>query len=202
MQKIKLRRCLYIGLGGTGMNAILHTKKLFMETYGDVPPMIGFLGIDTDGDIYNKTLDSRFGPIGLDRSEQTPICVDNPIDFYNHNKALVSWLPDKNVKAITTLEKGAGQIRTNGRLAVTFHAAEIAIAIKSAIDEIRSHKILNDKKYELMNSSKDDIHMTFSLCGGTGGGTFRLKNILRCYDFSSNFSVTASTKNNLLFCKE
>ena len=50
----KIKRCLYVGLGGTGMNALLHTKKMFVETYGAVPPMIGFLGIDTDGGVYKK----------------------------------------------------------------------------------------------------------------------------------------------------
>ena len=40
----KIKRCLYVGLGGTGMNALLHTKKMFIDTYGEVPPMIGFLG--------------------------------------------------------------------------------------------------------------------------------------------------------------
>ena len=33
----KIKRCLYVGLGGTGMNALLHTKKMFIETYGEVP---------------------------------------------------------------------------------------------------------------------------------------------------------------------
>lgn len=36
----KIRRCLYVGLGGTGMSALLNTKKTFLETYGEVPPMI------------------------------------------------------------------------------------------------------------------------------------------------------------------
>lgn len=40
----KIRRCLYIGLGGTGMNSILHTKKMFIDTYGEVPPMVSFHG--------------------------------------------------------------------------------------------------------------------------------------------------------------
>ena len=50
----KIRRCLYIGLGGTDMNSILHTKKMFIDTYGEVPPMVSFLGIDTDGNAYTK----------------------------------------------------------------------------------------------------------------------------------------------------
>ena len=61
----KIKRCLYVGLGGTGMNALLHTKKMFVETYGEVPPMIGFLGIDTDGDAYKKELPSKYGPVSL-----------------------------------------------------------------------------------------------------------------------------------------
>ena len=59
---IKIKRCLYVGLGGTGMNALLHTKKMFVETYGEVPPMIGFLGIDTDGDgkVDTETISTSF----------------------------------------------------------------------------------------------------------------------------------------------
>ena len=46
--KTKIRRSLFIGLGGTGMRTLIELKKLFVETYGEVPGMIGFLGIDTD----------------------------------------------------------------------------------------------------------------------------------------------------------
>jgi len=175
MEKIKLRRSLYIGLGGTGMNAILHTKKMYMETYGEVPPMIGFLGIDTDGKSYNETLDSKVGEIRLEKNEQKPISVSNPKSFFTNpdNKDLVSWLPKENERGITTLDKGAGQIRTNGRLAVIIHAPTIISAIENAIDKIRNHGIITSKKYELdMDSAKDDIHLVFSLCGGTGCGTF------------------------------
>ena len=175
MEKIKLRRSLYVGLGGTGMNAILHTKKMYMETYGEVPPMIGFLGIDTDGKAYSETLDSKFGEISLDNNEQKPISVSNPKSFFSNagNKELLSWLPKENERAITTLDKGAGQIRTNGRLAVVIHAPTLVSAIESAIDRIRNHEAITSDKYELdTDSKKDDIHLVFSLCGGTGCGTF------------------------------
>ena len=52
----KVKRCLYIGLGGTGMKSILYTKKMFIDTYGEVPPMIGFIGIDTDDGEYKGSL--------------------------------------------------------------------------------------------------------------------------------------------------
>ena len=49
-----IRRSLFIGIGGTGINAILNTKKMFLDTYGEVPPMVGFLGIDTDKGEFEK----------------------------------------------------------------------------------------------------------------------------------------------------
>ena len=45
---IKLKRSLFIGLGGTGMKSILKTKSMYEELFGEVPPVIGFLGIDTN----------------------------------------------------------------------------------------------------------------------------------------------------------
>lgn len=81
----KIKRCLYIGLGGTGMKSLLHTKKMFIETYGEVPPMIGFLGIDTDGGEYKKELDSKYGNVVLTPNEQLPIRVDEARPIYEVN---------------------------------------------------------------------------------------------------------------------
>ncbi|MDR2293550.1 MAG: tubulin-like doman-containing protein, partial [Prevotellaceae bacterium] len=61
----------------------------------------------------------------------------------------------------------------NGRLAVVIHAPAIVSAIESSIDRIRNHGVIISDKYELdIDSKKDDIHLIFSLCGGTGSGTF------------------------------
>lgn len=54
---ITLKRTLFIGLGGTGASALLHTKKRFLDTYGEIPPMIGFLSIDTDFNTQTKYLE-------------------------------------------------------------------------------------------------------------------------------------------------
>ncbi len=171
----KLRRSLYIGLGGTGMNAILHTKKMFIENNnGEVPPMIGFLGIDTDGGSYEKTLDSRYGTVKLDKQEQCSISVRNPKDYYTNMKEELSWLPEENSVMITNLDKGAGAVRTNGRLAFVVNKANIERALKTVFAEIRSQRIVNNQNFELLDEAgtKDEIHMVFSVCGGTGCGTF------------------------------
>lgn len=82
----KIKRCLYVGLGGTGMKALLYTKKMFVETYGEVPPMIGFLGIDTDGAAYKKELPSKYGLVSLAPNEQTPIQVEDARAAYMTSK--------------------------------------------------------------------------------------------------------------------
>ncbi len=51
---IKLKKTLYVGIGGTGTDTLLKVKKCFIDSYGEIPPMIGFLVIDTDGAATNK----------------------------------------------------------------------------------------------------------------------------------------------------
>lgn len=168
----QLRRSLYIGLGGTGMNAILKTKRMFVENYGEVPPMISFLGIDTDGGEYSKSEKTRTGEVvKLIPSEQCSISVSSPRSYYENNKDTLSWLPSENVDMIRSLDKGAGQVRTNGRLAVINNASKIATAFKSAISSIRG-EFSDNEKYELLPCDRDDVHIIFSICGGTGCGTF------------------------------
>jgi len=168
----KLRRCLYIGLGGTGMNALLHTKKMFMETYGGtVPPMIGFLGIDTDEGAYKESLNSKYGPVTLDPYQQCSISCKDARAIYLQQRDSLTWIHDENIGAIDAMEIGAGQVRTNGRFAFTVNYGKISTALNQALYKIRDAKIVHDRDYELI-SNKTEIHMVFSICGGTGCGTF------------------------------
>ena len=168
-----LRRCLYIGLGGTGMNSLLHTKKMFIETYGEVPPMIGFLGIDTDGGAYTKTVESRYGDkVSLDGGEQCSIqCMDAEQIYLRNKESYFSWMAMENERAIESMTIGAGQVRTNGRLAVTVNYDTIKTALTNAINKITNADIKNDIHYKTL-ANNVEVHMVFSLCGGTGSGTF------------------------------
>lgn len=169
----KIRRCLYIGLGGTGMKALLHTKKMFIDTYGEVPPMIGFLGIDTDGAEYTKSITSAMGEkITILRDEQLPIQVRDARPIYERQKPHFSWIPEKNLFALTSMMLGAGQVRSNGRFAFTVNKEDVEHAIKKKLDKIQDARIIDNNKYELYDSADPEIHMVFSICGGTGSGTF------------------------------
>lgn len=168
----KIKRSLYIGLGGTGMNSLLHTKKMFIDTYGEVPPMIGFLGIDTDGGAYKKSLLSNQGiPVSLDPNEQLPILVNTPRPIYDVNKKDFSWIPQENLYALTSMNLGAGQVRSNGRFAFTVNYEDVVRKVDTVLAQITNAHIITNDKYELLGSATE-IHMVFSVCGGTGCGIF------------------------------
>jgi hypothetical protein len=169
----KIRRSLFIGLGGTGMKTLLQTKKMFIETYGEVPPMIGFLGIDTDKSEYTKTLELTNDDcsVKLEPSEQLRILVDDAKPFYENYKDRFNWIPTENLQALTHMNLGAGQVRTNGRFALTINEKSLEVKITNCINDISRDDISNSSKYELLDS-EIEIHMVFSVCGGTGCGTF------------------------------
>lgn len=171
----KLRRTLLIGLGGTGIKAILNAKKMFYENYGQVPPMIGFIGMDTDRPgLNNASVTANDGTkITLNKSEQLCISVDTPIAIYSNNRAnrLFDWMPECNVQGLSALSIGAGQMRSNGRFAVTVNESNVKSFINNKITEINNASIIDNVDYELLGS-ETEVHMVFSLGGGTGSGTF------------------------------
>ena len=168
----KVKRCLYIGLGGTGMKSILYTKKMFIDTYGEVPPMIGFIGIDTDDGEYKWPLKLKTGEeITLAPSEKLKILVEEPREIYDVNRDRFSWVPEKNLSGLTYMTNGAGQLRSNGRFAFIVNYVDIRKKIDDVLNAITNARIIDNNKYELLNTVTE-IHMVFSMSGGTGSGTF------------------------------
>lgn len=168
----KIKRCLYIGLGGTGMKSLLYTKKVFVDTYNEVPPMVSFLGIDTDGGAYKASINSINGEeIKLTPNEQFPIHIEDARSIYEVNKEEFTWIPEKNRDDLDKMTHGAGAIRTNGRFAFTEHYKDLVNKIKYAINQITNARFIANNKYELL-SNEVEIHIVFSVGGGTGCGTF------------------------------
>ena len=168
----RIKRSLFIGLGGTGMTSLLHTKKMFIDTYGDVPPMIGFLGIDTDGGAYNKGVTGKSGEkITLSPNEQLPITVKDARPIYDVNRSRLTWLPEKNLYALTGMTLGAGMVRSNGRFAFTVNHEKVARKVREMLTSISNASISSDDRYELI-SNTTNIYLIFSIGGGTGCGTF------------------------------
>ena len=170
----KIRRCLYVGLGGTGMKTLLKIKKLFVDTYGEVPPMIGFLGVDTDGGQFKDTLKSREGKdIILDPIDQLRLEIHSARQYYNQQAEHFGWIDDRNVAALDGLQNiGAGQIRSNGRFVLKVNATQVKTKVQSLINKISNAQNMHNPKYNILQTDAVEIHMVFSVSGGTGCGTF------------------------------
>ena len=171
----KLRRTLLIGLGGTGFKAILNAKKMFYENYGEIPPMIGFLGIDTDRPgLENASVIAKDGTrIKLSNSEQLAICVEEPREIFMRNSSgdLFDWLPEANIQSLDTLTIGAGQTRSNGRFAITVNENNVAQYVSRKLSEVNDARIIDNSRYGLLGA-ETEVHLVFSVGGGTGSGTF------------------------------
>lgn len=168
----KLKRTLYIGLGGTGFKTLLHTKRAFIETYGEVPPMIKFLAFDSDKNQYRSySLPSVHGDIKFDPAESSDIMVTQAKDKVSYHRGALSWLPEKNLPAVVDLENGCGMVRTNGRIAFSFNYAKSLSNIQNALNQIRNLTTVHNDKYALI-SNDIEVNIVFSIAGGTGSGNF------------------------------
>lgn len=182
--KPKLKRTLYIGLGGTGFKTLLHTKRAFIETYGEVPPMIKFLVFDSDQNQYkNYVLPSIHGDVTFDPAESSDIMVKQAKEKVSRHRSTLSWLPERNLRAVQDLENGCGMVRTNGRVAFSFNYNKTRSNIKNALNKVCSLKSVHNDKYDLI-SQDVEVNIVFSIAGGTGSGNFidtayLVKDILR-----------------------
>lgn len=198
----KLRRSIFIGLGGTGMKTILKTKSVMMDNYGqngELPPMFSFLGIDTDAVEYSKTTKSKeVENIGFSEREKLSISVADPVDYFEYKRKEYKWMPHQNIAAIKTLDRGAGQVRSNGRLAFMYNLNNLHDGLRRAISDACNAEGYTAKwsNYEAVESgipgkTKIDVHVVFSLCGGTGSGTFLdIAYLLRELENESNVIMT------------
>jgi hypothetical protein len=179
---VTLKRSLFIGLGGTGASALLQTKKRFLDTYGEVPPMIGFLSIDTDFNTQTKSIErdsiltdahKDLNPdVKFDQSELLYTNVKGATDAYSRQKeSLFDWMPEKNEHVLRNMANGAGQVRSNGRFALHFNYNQIIQSVQAKTNDLLNINIPNNSKFK-PKGSDIEINYVFSVSGGTGSGTF------------------------------
>lgn len=173
---IKLKKTLYVGLGGTGVSALLKVKKCFVDSYGEIPPMIGFLAIDTDGAASNKSVTSNRGEkINLDPTELLICTVKGALSVYNANPKTYDWVPSKNVDKLSNIQGGgAGQVRSNGRFIAYYNNQKIESNIQAVVTKI--HQLIpQGSKYEVDTNIGGveypaNVNVFASIAGGTGSG--------------------------------
>ncbi len=173
---IKLKKTLYVGVGGTGVATLLKVKKCFFDSYGEIPPMIGFLAIDTDGSANSKSVTGSRGEIiRLAQSELLVCSVRGALQVYQANPREYDWVPSQNVKTLSGIQGGgAGQVRSNGRFIAYFNKNKIDTRVSDAVNKI-NELIPQGSKYEVdVNVSgieyPTNINVVGSIAGGTGSG--------------------------------
>ena len=161
-----LQRTVYIGLGGAGIRSILHAKKRFIESYGEVPPMIRFIGIDTNV----AQLESRGEDVVLDPLERCLIRGWDLSAWLKHWRQQLTWARESDVaKCMTGLRYSADQVRTHGRLAFFYDFPMIKHILLQAVREIEGCSGSTDY---VLGGGPVVINIAFSLVGGTGSGIF------------------------------
>ncbi len=173
---IKLKKTLYVGIGGTGVTTLLKVKKCFIDSYGEIPPMIGFLAIDTDKATNSDSVTSNRGEaIGLAPSELLVCTVKRALQVYRTNPDIYDWVPSANVNALAGIQGGgAGQVRSNGRFIAYYNKKNIENRVNAAVSKVTA-LIPEDSKYAIdMDSDSVEypivINVVGSIAGGTGSG--------------------------------
>ena len=175
---IKLTKTLFVGLGGTGVKSILRTKQCFIDAYGEIPPMIAFLAIDTDKAIRNIVVKSRSGKDVTLNDSELCFCgiTGSALDIYNHAPNRFAWIPKRNVNNLAGLQnEGAGQVRSNGRFLIRYNADPLSKAVAGKVAQI-ARPLPHNSRFEYDNNRDGMVYPTIvnivgSVAGGTGSGT-------------------------------
>jgi hypothetical protein len=165
----KMRRTLLIGLGGTGCQAILHAKKRFIESYGEVPRAVRFLVLDTADPSQLNGADGR--PVTLDPAEFLKLSIREPWSLVRTNSEVQSWFPQGRIP-IRTITSGASQVRALGRLALFGNDRQVIDAISARLSEVTGSRVERESGSVAVDGTDITVNIVASLAGGTGSGIF------------------------------
>lgn len=167
VEGLRYKRTLYVGLGGAGAKTLTELKKRILSANSQkIPKQIKFLLIDT-----NATELSNYN--NFDASEKICIAVREPYERFraDRDKHTHEFIPVINTHSLLALERGAGQVRSNGHFAVieNQYSNKLMRIFHERADELMSIDI---NRAGLEKDPKIEIRVVFSLAGGTGSGTF------------------------------
>lgn len=169
---IQLAKTVYIGLGGTGAKSILKTKAMMLENYGEIPPMIKFLVLDTDTRDKVSLKDNKGKNVMFDNDEFIHMTLPNVKRYNDANPSVTKFLPSGILEKRTSIVEGAGQFRSVGRLAFLSQIdVNFLTSISNAISSVRNWTTGRDDKYSVTDGPIK-IMVVFSIAGGTGAGSF------------------------------
>lgn len=165
-----VRPSIYIGIGGTGINAIAKTKKMFEDAYGEkelanLP--VRFVCLDYD--ISAATSNDNATDISGDFTKTDN--NSNPIQLYLTQSKVgkYQWFYPQNLPFLPEkIINGAGQVRGCGRFLTEMILPTINAKLKTAYQDVKNIQ----KKMAYEHVFKVDCYIAMSIAGGTGCGSF------------------------------
>lgn len=167
IENLRYKRTLFVGIGGAG-NATLSIlkKKIKDANNGKIPGQVKFLLIDTNATELTNLSD-------FSCNEKICVAVRDPYQRYMKDlgTATHAFIPERNTPSLLALERGAGQIRSNGHFAIieNQYSNKLMRVFRERADELENIDIKGDT---LERDPKIEVRLVFSLAGGTGSGSF------------------------------
>lgn len=160
---------LIIGLGGTGIDALLHTKSLLNKRFElpdvpdkatAIPENIRLLGIDS-----GTTSETRkVAGMSLGKNEFFSISnnIVNLLSLPKKPSYITEWLDEKNLKRLIDDDDAgcAKAIRQCGRLLLFNKAQALFSELRAIVSDLQIY------------GNKIQVFITTGICGGTGSGIF------------------------------
>lgn len=183
-----MRRTIYVGIGGAGVKAIEEVKNLFIHHNQVIPSEIQFLGIDTN--VYELNNHSISGV------EKIHLNVTTPLAHYRHSPESYD-IPNQNINYLNhSLTTGSGAVRSNSNFMLQDDSL-LNHDIEQRINLIYQNLCNVHNFVAPPYGHQIDVHICFSLCGGTGSGIYldiiqKFRRIIPnaniiCYAFSHIF---------------
>ncbi len=156
-------RTLFIGVGGLGQLMAAAVKRRFLEAYGQVPPMVGFLVLDTAQPHDSKVFDpSEFQCIGF----------NGAAEFADQNRELLApWFDYDTIPRSTVLNltQGSGQIPQIGRLPLLFQMHRILDLVSQRVRDLYGADFFGGQAWQVAQV-QPQVLMFGSIAGGTASG--------------------------------
>jgi len=184
--KVNLRPTLILGLGGTGARIAVNLKARLVEAYGSAyTQSIRFLCFDTAKEAFSAYQPNHpeRSPVGLTPGSEmiqiSDVKISDLMRSTDNNPSIARLLP--TLLQSTQIDQGAQQIRRLGRIALFYHWSErIKPQLKTALTSLRHSGsqsvpgLSEDKRWSLQfnPSSRLNVYIVCSICGGTGSGMF------------------------------
>ncbi len=160
-----MKPTIYIGLGGTGIKAVSHTKKMYEDMYGvgNIPPHIAFLVLDYYSAYTSPALATSI------EDDAVPLNYNgDPRDYYRAHveNGAFNWMFEGNSLFFkSNVPMYPPPYRTTGRFYTELLRATIEQALQARWQQVTNFI------YGVAPANVE-VHIVTSLCGGTGAGSF------------------------------